>query len=1586
MNVFVGYSTGIPTLDSNGLLQQAGLQDPIGLFLQNVNLGMVLMKALPVSVGIIPIVALQEANLSFFSLKADASIIALLGIPDFTFTTTNLEVRVNSGKGTFAPDLITPGTTPSPPVVDFVSSFGSGGYQVQTDTAGLHPVALTYASPVIGASADNVLLQISDFVYVSGGFNFNKGPINYVDVQTHLPTLEAQTLLAQLPVYATDPGGTTLGRTSSGSEIWNLPVSTIEVGFSNVNVFVGYSTGLTNDPVTGAIDPQDGIGLLLQNVNLGLVIMKALPVSVGLAPVEGINGGNLKFFALTADAATIALVGVPDLTLSTTNLEVRVNNGEASGDWVSIPLGGSAPPPPNIDFQASFPTTNGYQVQTDTSHLHPVTIDYSNPEIGASADNVVLQISQFVYVMGAFSFDKGPVNLVDVATGFSLAAQGTTAIGGLDTSATDPTDGSLKRKSDNSMIWNLPVSTIQIGLRNVYVFAGYTNSPLNIVNGAFTSTDLTNAGAIGVELQNVNLGLVLMKELGAQVPLGAGTLAEANLRFFALQASADSLGLVGIPGIQLNATGASVSVNQGQFEAGAWPAFSGTSTEPVIDFQQSFGSGGYHVPTDTSGDFEALTFTTPLIAGGAQRFTIQISSFVYLTGSIYFEKGGQIDAPLTAGVLGSGATSILNELGLPASISSLLGLNDAVMNTMTIGASNVEAFVGVNGPYWNTTGIPDRDPVTGQILASEVNHSAIGLLIDNVNFGMFIGTPTIPGDPIRYVALKATASDVAFVGVNGLTATAQNIDIEVNLSTPTLEGLPVLPVINFSALPGGFYGVKTGALNGDGTPATINLDFSTALIRARSSWIQLDIFGVVDVQGSIAFNLGPQETVTLEGGGTRTLTTMTIGASHVSAFVGFDGPYITDQANDVNPNAVGLSIDNLNLGLFIGIDTSDANASAFIALSLDVQQYHVVNIPGITFDGTLHVDLNLGAGLLSGGSAINFAASFPVVAISHPTQGFAVDTGDPNHPVYLDYSGFLVNIEVAGTLSIVSTFSIAGIFVLQADTQGVKIFAAGSMKLGPDIGRSGAALLDIEALGVFIANSHGVAADIDISLSMGISALGLNVTARVILNTTGSDQSINIPQRLLDLLYSDATGGTDPTDAALAATLQARLTTCGSSQCYVVHGGAPRIFTGGTPDLTAVGALLNNTGAPITYLANGTYVLVVMSGSFNFLSFASASGYGAVEFTSSSFQMVASLSFNIGPLSFSVNGSLDIETYGVQAHLAVSFDLNLLSLFDANLSGTLDINTQNGNNYFQLNLSGSVSVLSVISLNGSFQFIVSNGAWSIPNVSVSASLGPLSLSATGDIYSTGKFDLHLHGEIDLGDCGGIGCVSGAGDIYASYDPGSLQFSFSVGGSLGATVAGVSLGSVSISGTASGTLGQSVTLYLNASGLGTFIEQVWGVVGSVASTVCSWAPWPFDDLCNDVVSLVYGWVSEAIDNVFKSFSIPIATFSLPGTVANVVTPPNLASQSGGVLTLNVGSRASSRNVSQTSTDESYEISSAGGSSVKITAFGVNQIFSGVSSITGNFGGGRDVLILDPGMILPVSVGGAGNATVVGAGTT
>ena len=1626
VDVFVGYTDGLDAAAADGDLVQSELEaaNAIGVFLDDVTLGLALFRSQFVAgAG-----TLNAAQLKFFSLKADASTIALLGIPEFTLTATNMEVRVNQGS-------YVPGAWPAlpgdaPPVIDFALSFpddayeppdGDGlpdGYHVQTDTSGAF-VALTYDTPVIGVSADNVLLRISDFVYVTGGFSFNKGPVEYVDVNTNLNLNVAERTLVfgTMDVADTDPGGTSTAVSSDGAHIWNLPVETIDFGLNGVDLFVGYTSGLDAAAADGNLElseltAADAIGVFLDNVTLGLALFR----TQFIAGIGSLNAAQLKFFSLKADASTIALVGIPELSLSASNLEVRLNQGSfVQGVWPALP--GAAPPV--IDFAASFPDDtylpadgdtdpDGYHVATNTSGAF-VALTYDSPVIGVSADNVLLRISDFVYVTGSFSFNKGPTHEVDVRTGLStLQAAGLLA--SLPNSNTDPGPGTTAIKGDGSIIWNLPVQTLEIGLAGVDVFVGYSDGlDAAAADGNLVPSELEAAHAIGVYLDNVSLGMVLMDAL----PTSSPVLDLARLKFFALQANADNLGLTGVPEIVIDAHGAEVKVNRGSFTQGAWPALPG-GTPPVVDFALSFPDDtyspadgdsepdGYHVPTNTSGAFIPLAFDSPLIAGGAERIDIQLSQFVYLTGSVYFEKGPVMTVPLVGGVLGNPA-DVLSQLGITIP-GNILSLTTTEIETMTIGAANVEAFVGLHGPYWvdtNGNGIIDRDG-SGQIVDSEVNHDAIGLVLDNLNFGMLLGTPTNPVDPRRYVALKASANSIRLVGIPGLTAEADNIDVELNISSPTAFGLPLLPVINFSGLSGGFFGVKTGERNLDGSYKTINLDMSTALVRARAAWIQLDLFGVVTVQGSIAFNLGPQEDVILSDGSHHHVTTMTIGAAHVSAFVGANGPYVLDKNGTLNPNAVGLQITELNMGLFVGTDTTGPSPGTFVALSLDIQHFGAVNIPGITFDGTLSVQLNLGASLMSGGSAINFVTSFPV-ATGHPTAGFEVDTGDPSSPVLLNFTGFLINVEFAGTLSILSVFSIAGILVIQADSSSLKVFAAGVMKIGPDIG-GGTSLVDIQALGVLILNSQGVAADLDIDLSLGIPELGLTVSARVIVNNTGVDQSIVIPDRLLTEINTYAAGS--DADAALAATLKARLGTCGSSKCYTVHGGAPRIFSSpGVPDMTAVAILLGTQSGVVTYEAPGSYVVVILSGSFNFLNFATASGLAAISIRSNAFEMVGQLSFTIGPLSFGVNGSIGIYPDGVALHLAVHLNVNLLSLFDLNANGTLDIDTTGSNNYFRLSLSGNISVLSIISISGSITIVVDHSAWSITVPSsnpLSASFGPLSLSAYGNIHSNGHFDLTFTGGITLGDSS-TG-ISGTGTVHASFD--GTHFSFSVGGSFSAHFLGVDLFSISATGSITGTLGQSVVFKVHVEGSGWFLETVikivrmtvdaaedlgLAVVNFLGSIGCDISNFFDPGSCEewvDVEKPENEWIEE-----LKSFDLTIATITLPSSLTNVVTPPpapQLASLNlgSGVLTLNVGSLGVNRNVGKSGStpiaDEGYQVTYLGGSSIsgrsrlRVIAFGKTEDFDGVSSIYADFGSGDDTLQVMPGVPVPLEAhGGDGN---------
>ena len=1112
-------------------------------------------------------------------------------------------------------------------------------------------------------------------------------------------------------------------------------------------------------------------------------------------------------------------------------------------------------------------------------------------------------------------------------------------------------------------------------------------------------------------------------------------LTAANLSFFALKAEADEMVLLGVPEIEFDIEGARVEVNHGSFVPVVWPGTPGVTPPPVIDFTLSFPDDGdttdldgdpdgYRVATNTSGDFVALLFDGPLIGGGAERVTIRISEFVYLTGSIYFEKGPVIDAPLVGGVLGD-AQAVLEALGIPDA-GAYIGTSNKQLQLLTIGALDVHAFVGLNGPYWvdaNGNGQIDRD-VNGDIVDAETNPDAIGLVIDDLDFGLLIGTPVIALDPIRYIALKASSNLVTLVGIDGLTAQVDDIEVALNISSPAIGGLPVLPVIDFSALPGGFYGVKTGARDANGDDVTVDLDMDSALVRAKAGYIELDIFGVVTVTGSIAFELGPQATVTLDDGSTKTLTTMTIGAANVAAFVGLNGPYWTDTDRDgvvdsgeTSSSAVGIHITDLDLGVFVGLDA--LSGSAYVAAKLSIHSFGAVNIPGLTFTGTLSVDLNLGADFLGGSAAaIDFIASFPDTdgQGTDDAAGFEVDTGDAANPVLVDFTGFLVDIQLAGTLSIADVFRVVGAFRLQVDSAGLKVFAAGSLEIGPDIGAANK-LLDIQALGVLILNSSGAAGDLDIDFALGTDDIGFSVSARVIFNTTGVDQSIVIPDRLLAVVQAS---GDD-----LADVLLARLTACGADRCYTVRGGAPRIFSApGVPDLQSVRILLGQATGTVTYQPNGAYIVAILAGEFNFLGFASGQGVAAVSIRSGAIEMLAELSFTIGPLSFEAEGALGIYPDGIALHVSVSIDVDLLSVIELNASGTLDIDTTASNNYFRLQLDGSVTILFVIKIEGHIVVEVDNGAWRVdipqPGLSVSLFGGLITISAYGYFDSNGFFDLTLTGSLNLAWEGNG--VTGTVTIRVALNTqdrinvgGTLyDFVFTAGGSFSATLLGVELFGVAAEVSVKGNMGETVPINLTVTGTGTFFEVITEIVrmtvdaaetagyailnflGTIGCEIASWF-----GACDEWVEVERTHIAETIKSI--SFTIPLGTITLPGALApSTPPPPKLASQldgstwvngtTTGVLYLNVGPRSLHRNQTPDVTAEGYVIShvsgSAGGETIIISGLGVTETFQGVIAIIGDFGTDNDTFSVLAGVLVGVTVeGGSGNDSLnyFGSGT-
>src|SRR5439155_1474432 len=238
---------------------------------------------------------------SLSSAQLDAASVAFVGVPELWIQAPDVEVRVN--QGSFTPGLWPPlGLAGSMPFVDFVASFGSGGFSIAT---GGDPVVLDFIAAVVGASANNVLFRVSDFVWISGGFSFDKGKEELVTVNTGLSGLssaELTSLFGSIAVADSAPVDGSLARNADGSKIFNFPVATIQFGMHGVDVFVGYTDSLTAATAGGmtqaSLEAQHAIGLFVGNVDLGMVLMRTKPVTATPLPPGGLNAALLKFFTL----------------------------------------------------------------------------------------------------------------------------------------------------------------------------------------------------------------------------------------------------------------------------------------------------------------------------------------------------------------------------------------------------------------------------------------------------------------------------------------------------------------------------------------------------------------------------------------------------------------------------------------------------------------------------------------------------------------------------------------------------------------------------------------------------------------------------------------------------------------------------------------------------------------------------------------------------------------------------------------------------------------------------------------------------------------------------------------------------------------------------------------------------------------------------------------------------------------------------------------------------------------------------------------------------------------------------------------
>ena len=302
-----------------------------------------------------PTLAAQKGE-KYLALQATANFAGLVGIDGFKLSASGITVEYNGIKSSG------PNTTK---VVDFVAS---GGFSIDT---GNGEIDLDYDSKRLLVQIEEAELQIADYVFIHGGLAFQKVDDVFVDVVDGI------------------------GQTKMSATL---------VGGQDLTIFFG---------VNGPHDNPNAIGLAIDQADFALAL---------LTPSAGGNtdAQKTRYIALRATSDYVGFVGMPGVfDLEASSVVVELNIATRSG---------AAQPLPVINFETSFPaetdpTDTDGDGKIDPAGLEVVTgagsmyLDFAGRRIHASADEVKVNVAEFVYLTGNMAFDMGGRHAVTIRTG-----------------------------------------------------------------------------------------------------------------------------------------------------------------------------------------------------------------------------------------------------------------------------------------------------------------------------------------------------------------------------------------------------------------------------------------------------------------------------------------------------------------------------------------------------------------------------------------------------------------------------------------------------------------------------------------------------------------------------------------------------------------------------------------------------------------------------------------------------------------------------------------------------------------------------------------------------------------------------------------------------------------------------------------------------------------------------------------------------------------------------------------------------------------------------------------------------------------
>ncbi|WP_419535330.1 LEPR-XLL domain-containing protein [Endozoicomonas sp.] len=602
-----------------------------GIVLQDVNLGMAYFN-LPadffdLSIDLpdlatlkdIPNDVLLSTLPSFYALKADIGSIEVVGFSElFSLSAGHTTISIN-GAGSWLPA--------SGVALDFATSF-DGGLSVPI-AGGADPIILDFAgAQQMSATLFDAQMSLLDFVHVYGDLTLEKGLAANVNVATGLPS-DVSELIGL--IGADSAAAAFIEGLESPSTINDLEVAGLSIAGSGLKAFVGVSGGFDSEGnlTSGAT------GLALSGVDFAYV---------DFTPTNPALSELLNFQAISATATSVEAVGIDQLTVSATDIRIKINTGKSWPGGLGTAV---------IDFGSSFLAENadndadgdgkidpaGYEVKAGSQSIY---IDYDgNERIAASLNQAELNVGGFVTASGDFSFQKGPTHTVNVKVPNGVV--------------------------DDS--YNVEVESLQIGGQNITVFAG-------IGGIGFDSGSNINDRAIGILLSDVDFAYASFKPTGL---FGSGL----NASFQALSVLADSGQFVGLGDIA-ELSDVRVAFNSGKL-------FGGTTVTPYINFA---GSGfddplGYAVQTSSDiNDKIYLNFDSnqQLIAAHG---SINLAGLVTVNGAFAFNKVKAVSVDVSSNI-----DEVRKALGVSGDFQ--LG-GDIDVLTVGISDATVEVDLGVAG-------------------------------------------------------------------------------------------------------------------------------------------------------------------------------------------------------------------------------------------------------------------------------------------------------------------------------------------------------------------------------------------------------------------------------------------------------------------------------------------------------------------------------------------------------------------------------------------------------------------------------------------------------------------------------------------------------------------------------------------------------------------------------------------------------------------------------------------------------------------------------------------------------------------------